>query len=234
VIYGGLGDDAIEGDHGNDLIFGNGPPGTPDTGQDEDDIAGGGSADDGKIFDDNRLNLGANLLDGADTIHGDSANDEVGDDDAAIGDTTQSRDEGPDGQPVDIVGRDVQMGQVMPAPGTFGNDFVAGNGGHDELYGQAGDDAVEGGWGSDAVLGDVGKVTTDLLGADEPTRSASRTGRSPRRSPSSPPTSARTARCSGSSSCSPSTTPSMVWSRAPTSCSAATATTGCTAAPART
>jgi Ca2+-binding RTX toxin-like protein len=56
------------------------------------------------------------------------------------------------------------MGQVMPANGTFGNDFIAGNGGHDELYGQAGDDAVEGGWGSDAVLGDIGKVTTDLLG----------------------------------------------------------------------
>ena len=37
------------------------------------------------------------------------------------------------------------MVQVNPANGTFGNDFVAGNGGHDELYGQAGDDAVEGG-----------------------------------------------------------------------------------------
>jgi Ca2+-binding RTX toxin-like protein len=168
VILGGVGDDEIEGNHGNDLIFGDGTAGP---GHDEDDIAGGGSANDGKIFDNARAGLGAALLDGADTIHGDSTDDEVGDDDAAIGDngwvkrlgTTQTG-AGPDGQPVDIVGRDVQMGQVMPASGTFGNDFVAGNGGHDELYGQAGDDAVEGDWGSDAVLGDIGKVTTDLLG----------------------------------------------------------------------
>jgi Ca2+-binding RTX toxin-like protein len=162
TIYGGAGDDEIEGNHGNDLIFGDG---TGSPAHDEDDIAGGGSADDGKI-DNDRLNLGANLLDGADTIHGDSANGEVGDDDAVVGDngwvkrlnTTQS------GFGFDLVGRDVQMVQARPAAGTTGNDFVAGDGGDDEVYGQAGNDAVEGGWGSDAVIGDLGKVSTDLLG----------------------------------------------------------------------
>ncbi len=44
-IYGGLGDDYVEGNHGNDLIFGNG---TAAVGHDEDDINGGGSANDGK------------------------------------------------------------------------------------------------------------------------------------------------------------------------------------------
>jgi Ca2+-binding RTX toxin-like protein len=175
VILGGVGDDEIEGNHGNDLIFGDG---TATGGQDEDDIAGGGSADDGKIDDDVRLNLGANLLDGADTIHGDSTDDEVGDDDAAIGDNgwvkrldTIQHGNGPETgdnpDEVDIVGRDVQMVQVQPLDGTYGNDFVAGNGGHDEVYGQAGDDAVEGGWGSDAVIGDLAKVTTDLLGVGD-------------------------------------------------------------------
>jgi Ca2+-binding RTX toxin-like protein len=171
VILGGLGDDEIEGNHGNDLIFGDGTGGA---GHDEDDIAGGGSADDGKIFDDARDGLGAELLDGADTIHGDTADDTLGDDDAAIGDNgwvsrlgTTQEGPGPDGTAVDIVGRDVQMVQVDPAAGTYGNDHVLGNGGHDEVYGQAGDDAVEGGWGSDAVIGDLAKVTTDLLGVGD-------------------------------------------------------------------
>ncbi len=173
VILGGVGDDTIEGDHGNDVIFGDGTGGA---GHDEDDIAGGGSANDGKIFETARLGLGAALLDGADTIHGDSGNDTVGDDDAVIGDNgwvkrlgTSQSGPGPDTAPVDIVGRDVQMVQVNPANFTYGNDFVAGNGGHDELYGQAGDDAVEGGWGSDAMIGDLAKVTTDLLGVGDDT-----------------------------------------------------------------
>ncbi len=76
-MYGGR-DDDIEGNHGNDLIFGNGPDGTLR----EDDIAGGGSANDGKIFDNVRLGLGVLLLDGFDTIHGDNGNNTVGDDDA--------------------------------------------------------------------------------------------------------------------------------------------------------
>ena len=55
------------------------------------------------------------------------------------------------------------MTSAKAGPGTFGNDFVSGNGGHDELYGQQGDDYVEGGYGSDAMLGDLGKVTTTLF-----------------------------------------------------------------------
>ncbi len=169
IILGGPAYDEIEGNHGNDLIFGNG---TLAAGPDQDDIAGGGSADDGKIRNDQRLNLGANLLDGHDTIHGDSADDTAGDHDAAIGDNgwvkrlgTSQAGTGPDGLPADIVGRDVQMVQASTANGTFGNDHVLGNGGHDEVYGQAGNDAVEGGYGSDAVIGDLAKVTTDLLGS---------------------------------------------------------------------
>jgi Ca2+-binding RTX toxin-like protein len=167
VILGGLGDDEIEGGHGNDLIFGNG---TGVLGQDEDDIVGGGSADDGKIWNDARLNFGANLLDGHDTIHGDSADDTVGDDDVILGDNgwiirlaTKQVGPGP-GEPVDQFDREVRMVQTLTPAGTYGNDYIAGNGGHDELYGQAGHDAMLGGWGSDAMVGDLGKVTTQLLG----------------------------------------------------------------------
>lgn len=167
VIRGGLGDDYIEGNHGNDLIFGNGTAGT---GQDEDDIAGGGSANDGKIFDNVRLGLGANLLDGFDTIHGDSIDNTIGDDDAIVGDNafvkrlaTKQIGPGPDGGQVDQWDRDTQMTNVKAAAGTFANDFISGNGGHDELFGQQGNDYIEGGYGSDAMVGDLGKVTTDLF-----------------------------------------------------------------------
>ena len=168
TIVGGLGDDTIEGNHGNDLIFGNG---TGDLGQDEDDVNGGGSADDGRIFAEARAGLGANLLDGADTIHGDSTDNQQGDDDAIVGDngwvqrlaTKQTGPIGPDGAPVDQWDRNTQMSTTKTVDGTFGNDFVSGNGGHDELFGQMGDDYVEGGWGSDAMVGDLGKVTTDLF-----------------------------------------------------------------------
>jgi Ca2+-binding RTX toxin-like protein len=174
VILGGVGDDELEGNHGNDLIFGNGD-GVP--GHDEDDITGGGSADDGKI-DDDRLNLGAGLLDGHDTIHGDDGLDDAGDDDVIVGDNawivrlaTKQVGDGPavgiDPTEIDQYDRDARMTQVKPAAGTFGNDFIAGNGGNDELYGQDGDDAVEGGWGSDAIVGDLGKVTTNLLGVGD-------------------------------------------------------------------
>ena len=177
TVLGGDGDDEIEGNHGNDLLLGN---------ADEDDIAGGGSANDGKIFDGVRVGNGGALLDGADIVHGDDppslvpeelpadlpgfAADRVGDDDVAVGDNGWIERTGAaitgtnsDGAAVDIAVREVAMTTVRPAGGTFGDDFVAGNGGHDELYGQAGDDALEGGWGSDALVGDLGKVTTELL-----------------------------------------------------------------------
>ncbi len=167
IVRGGLGDDYIEGNHGNDLLFGNGDG---ENGQDEDDIAGGGSANDGFI-DDDRAGLGVALLDGFDTIHGDNGDNSVGDDDAVIGDngwvrklaTKQVGPAGPDGQPVDQFERSTQMTVVRAANGTFANDFISGNGGHDELFGQQGDDYVEGGYGSDAMVGDLGKVTTDLF-----------------------------------------------------------------------
>ena len=164
TILGGDGDDEIEGNHGNDLIFGNG---------DQDDIAGGGSADDGKIWDTMRLSSGANLLDGADTIHGDDADATLGDGDVVVGDngwiTRPGRrweGTGPDGETMSLVDRVVSMITTAPADDTFGNDYVAGNGGHDEIYGQAGDDALEGEWGSDAMVGDLGFVDTELLGDD--------------------------------------------------------------------
>jgi Ca2+-binding RTX toxin-like protein len=175
VIRGGVGDDEIEGNHGNDLVFGNGDN---VSGHDEDDITGGGSANDGKI-DNDRLLLGAGLLDGHDTIHGDNGAADAGDDDAIVGDNgwvkrlaSKQVGDGPDIDPdpnnrdaeIDQFDRDVQMTQMKPSADTFGNDYVSGNGGNDELYGQDGDDAVNGEYGSDAVLGDLGKVTTNLLG----------------------------------------------------------------------
>lgn len=162
TIIGGDGDDEIEGNHGNDLIFGNG---------DEDDIAGGGSADDGKIWDAMRLANGANLLDGADVIHGDDGDATVGDHDAIVGDNgwvgrtgIVISGDGPDGVSMTLTQRLVLMVGVQTPAGTFGDDFIAGNGGHDEMYGQAGADMVEGEYGSDAMVGDLGLVTTELLG----------------------------------------------------------------------
>ncbi len=162
TILGGDDFDEIEGNHGNDLIYGNG---------DQDDIAGGGSADDGKIWDGMRLLNGAHLLDGADTIHGDDADPTLGDHDAIVGDNgwvgrtgaTISGD-GPEGVPISLAERLVSMTDANPDVGTYGNDYVAGNGGHDEIYGQAGDDMLEGEWGSDAMVGDLGFVVTELLG----------------------------------------------------------------------
>ncbi len=178
VIFGDDGDDEIEGNHGNDLIFGNGSAVGAGPVEDEDDITGGGSANDGKI-DDDRAGLGDRLRDGADVIHGDAfedaggfldTDDAVGDEDAIIGDNgwvkrsgPNQAGSGPDGVAFDVVGRDVRMVQASTPVGSFGDDHVLGNGGHDELYGQGGDDAVEGGWGSDAVIGDLAKVTTELL-----------------------------------------------------------------------
>ena len=132
IIRGGLGDDEIEGNHGNDLIFGNGTAGSRRMTMTTSPAAAPPTT---ARSDDDRLGLGANLLDGHDTIHGDSTDDAVGDDDAAIGDNgwvrrlgTSQAGPGPDGLPVDLVGRDVQMVQVRPANGTFGNDHVLGNG----------------------------------------------------------------------------------------------------------
>ena len=122
-IYGGLGDDYVEGNHGNDLIFGNG---TAAVGHDEDDINGGGSANDGRILVNARLGLGASLLDGFDTIHGDSGDATAGDDDAVVGDNgwirrlaTKQIGTGPDGLPVDQFDRDTQMTTTKAAAGTF-------------------------------------------------------------------------------------------------------------------
>ncbi|HEU5083458.1 MAG TPA: calcium-binding protein [Acidimicrobiales bacterium] len=184
VIWGGTGDDEIEGGHGGDLVFGNAPDGHPDTevagpDDDEDDIVGGGSADDG-VIDGARLNVGANLLDGADVVHGDEGLADAGDDDVVLGDNgwiqrtgaVQSGD-GPelDGsdEPIEvsIPVRTTQTG-LAPPPGTFGDDHLLGNGGHDDLLGQAGDDALEGEWGSDGILGDLGTITVDLLGNGGP------------------------------------------------------------------
>ena len=170
TIVGGGADDEIEGNHGNDLIYGDG--GDTDAANDgEDDIAGGGSADDGKIWDDLRVMNGAHLLDGSDVIHGDDADATEGNHDGVVGDNgwvgrtgLTIAGDGPEGVAITITERLVTMVDSLPDAGTFGDDYVAGNGGHDELYGQAGDDTVEGEWGSDAMVGDLGRVTTELLG----------------------------------------------------------------------
>ncbi|MCI0776534.1 MAG: hypothetical protein J4N95_00005 [Chloroflexi bacterium] len=190
-MHGNEGHDYMEGNHGSDWMFG-------DAGQD--DMVGGGSANDGMItiagtgaFDPDRV--GDDLLDGDDSMFGESdaseGTDPDGDDaDVMLGDNgTITR---PTASPwiqntfneairrqVDLA--DVEIVSEPPQPATesgddrmWGNnsdDIMYGQGGEDEMHGGRGDDYMEGNAASDLMFGD--QEQDDMLGGTGPTTNSS-------------------------------------------------------------
>lgn len=114
-LFGGLGNDTLRGDDGNDTLEG---------GAGNDNLAGGDGND--LIFGgDGHDNMGGSY--GNDSIWGGAGNDTIG---AGAGD-------------------DVAWGED-------GDDFVSGGAGNDTLYGGAGNDGMSGSFGSDLMEGGPG------------------------------------------------------------------------------
>jgi Ca2+-binding RTX toxin-like protein len=154
VINGAAGDDYVEGNHGADQITG---------GVGQDDLIGGGSASDG-IIDADRA--GDGLLDGADIIVGDD--DLTGTQDGAdviAGDNARITRPGGTHVVIGAFLRDVQLFDVETVsgdtidPATSGGDTIDGTGGPDRIYGQGGGDVLDGGDGDDEIEGNHGTDT---------------------------------------------------------------------------
>ncbi len=152
-LYGGAGDDLIDGRDGADALFG---------GADNDTVLGGGGDDtiDGGTGDD--LAYGGDGNDrvfggsGRDTLYGDAGNDQIdgGDgNDALYGGTGDDTLLGGSGE-------DVLFGDE-------GNDSLSGGDGNDTLSGGLGADTLDGGVGNDSLSGGDGNDTlSGGLGAD--------------------------------------------------------------------
>jgi Ca2+-binding RTX toxin-like protein len=162
-MHGGGGDDYMEGNHGGDWMFG-------DDG--EDDMLGGSSAGPTGIVGQGEPPTG--LLDGNDTMHGDSGWAEIGEDDVMLADNgsiVRQTDDGgfwirlQGGNGFDLVLREAIMTQIVPEQAlAFGHDYLKGNGGVDDMYGQQGNDYMEGDYGEDAMVGDLGYIANNLMG----------------------------------------------------------------------
>jgi Ca2+-binding RTX toxin-like protein len=189
AMHGNDNDDYMEGNHADDTMHG-------DAGQD--DMTGGGSATDGVItyngeFDPGRTADG--LLDGDDTMYGDS-DDSEGDPDGDGADVMLG-DNGVIARPLDAGGQwvqnsfngnikrvvrlaDVEMVSNALDEGLSGDDkmwgshnddIMYGQGGQDEMHGGAGHDYMEGNAASDTMHGDGGE--DDMLGGTGPTTNSS-------------------------------------------------------------
>jgi Ca2+-binding RTX toxin-like protein len=196
-MVGGSGNDTMFGQGGNDRILagddedyaeGNSGADTMYGGAGQDDLIGGGSANDG-IIDADRV--GDGLLDGNDLIAGDATSDgDRADEGTALGngaDVTMGDNarviklsvggawkinEGTLDIERSIVQFDVENANVAPAPVTvhgddllYGNandDVMRGQGGADTMYGGAGDDDMEGNPDADLMYGQSGQ--DDMIG----------------------------------------------------------------------
>ena len=127
TIDGGVGKDTLLGGNGNDTIFG---------GADHDAI-NGGSGDDSMTGDDGNDTLAGG--DGNDTLSGGLGNDSL---------TAQAGNDSLDG----AEGRDTLLGGD-------GNDSLDGGVGKDYLTGGEGNDTLDGGRNDDTILGDAGADT---------------------------------------------------------------------------
>jgi len=172
VMWGNSGEDYMEGNHGADWMFGDEPDGI-EAGDGEDDMIGGGSANDGAI-DPDRDPMG--LTDGTDVMYGN------GEDDVMTGDNARINREanGADWLRITNAGIAIEDGfgdyaQAVRVTDMFagdagadthGNDYMEGNGGNDEMYGQLGDDFAIGNEGDDSLVGDLGQVTANIIGDD--------------------------------------------------------------------
>lgn len=137
-IYGGGGNDVIDGGAGNDLLFGRG--GT-------DEIFGG---------DGNDLIFGNS--DG-DTLHGGAGSDSIW---GSYGDDTINGGDGDDflfgGADDDVLNGDAGSDWLL---GGSGNDTLNGGDGNDILLGQAGNDILSGDAGDDILIGGPGQDQLD-------------------------------------------------------------------------
>jgi Ca2+-binding RTX toxin-like protein len=145
ALYGGRGDDHIEGNSGRDYLYG---------GDGEDDMLGGSSSGDG-IFASGVAPL--MVADEEDWLYGN------GDDDLILGDNGIIR------RPTDRLGfwlflrdgffetvsREVEWANNEPL-GTIGRDTIEGNAGNDFIAGNGGDDLISGNGGYDLLYGNDG------------------------------------------------------------------------------
>jgi Ca2+-binding RTX toxin-like protein len=169
TLYGGLGDDTVNGDGGPDLLFGGGGNDYVTSGEGEDrsfgeagddTVIGGDGNDyvDGGSDDD--LLIGN---DGIDTLLGDSGNDYLGGgdgDDLIMGGSGNDSVLGGEGNDyVNGSDGDDQVfggGGVDVVIGEAGNDYLNGEEGNDIVFGDAGNDTVLGGNGNDYLAGGAG------------------------------------------------------------------------------
>jgi len=136
IIYGGKGNDDIEGEGGADIIYGESGSDDLDGGIGNDIVFG----DSGKFINGN-LSMPAVLVGGdADLIHGGTGNDKLlggGGSDTIYGDDGNDSIEGGTGADTLYGGAD--------------NDTILGGSDPDKHYGDAGNDVLEGGQGNDKV-----------------------------------------------------------------------------------
>lgn len=135
-IFGGGGNDTLSGGAGDDMVMGD----------DGIDTVGGGAGDD-VLFG----GAGNDILDGSngsDSLNGDEGDDFL---DGYVGDDSLNGGTGDD----TMLGR--SGGDWLK--GQDGDDIGKGGGGDDEIYGDAGNDTLDGGLGNDSISGDDGNDT---------------------------------------------------------------------------
>ena len=130
IMHGGANFDYMEGNHAGDTMFG-------DDG--EDDMIGGGSANDGII---SRTSIGDGLLDDEDEMHGNAEGDVMTGDNARINRAVDNAGIWLVDPNVNDVFREVHLfdvervGGASVDPDTSGSDLMFGNAGRDLMFGQ--------------------------------------------------------------------------------------------------
>ncbi len=144
-LFGGTAADTLSGGDGTDLIIGNAGVDTIDGGAGDDTVIAGAGNDIVNGGDGVDIIVGD---DGDDSLNGDNGNDTVL---GAAGDDSVGGGNGDD----TLVGGN-------------GNDALSGAAGQDRLFGVGGDDELEGGDDDDLIFGGLGRDTiTGLLGDDD-------------------------------------------------------------------
>lgn len=160
TIYAGAAADTVEGDGGNDLIYG----GTPDGDDGSADYLDGGWGNDtiyGQGGNDTLIgSQGHDRLyggDGDDSIEGGTEEDSLV---GGAGNDTLRGDDGYDtlegGEGDDLLDGGAHEDTLY---GGAGNDTLIGGQGHDRLFGGDGDDSIDGGINEDSLVGGAGSDT---------------------------------------------------------------------------
>lgn len=170
ILYGGAGDDRMDGQLGDDILYGESGNDVI-AGWEGDDVLLGGTGDDkltGEFYGD----LPADVF-GSDYLDGEEGNDELygeGGADVLFGGAGDDRLFGYTDWSIDTT------------PQYDGADHIEGEGGRDYIHGQTGDDFLDGGADDDTVYGDAGAdmvyggAGNDILFGDNPAISAAENG----------------------------------------------------------